>query len=269
MAPISIDGEEITGATIDGEEVQEITVDGQVAYTAGPEIPDSALYYWPMSEGSGTSAAESVNGADMSLNGLSWVSGDWEGGFALDGDGADDDATAPAYQMGSARDGDGWAYEFTIQTTADGRDTIIDAPEGAFSADNHYSIDLGNESAGDLSWFEVDDGGDNYLGVYTPGGVLNDGNKKHVVCNAPTQSTSDWEVYINDSAVSLTEGPAGSTGGTLGTTSDFTVETYFFNQHPNSAGGGYVDATLDAPMFHHRGLSRSEITDRYNAQPWS
>jgi len=41
MPPTSIDGNDITGATIDGEEVQEITVDGQVAYTAGPDIPDS------------------------------------------------------------------------------------------------------------------------------------------------------------------------------------------------------------------------------------
>ena len=46
MAPTSIDGTEITGATIDGEEVQEITVDGQVAYTAGPDIPDSAIAHF-------------------------------------------------------------------------------------------------------------------------------------------------------------------------------------------------------------------------------
>lgn len=41
--PTSIDGTDITSATIDGEEVQEITIDGQVAYTAGPDIPDSVV----------------------------------------------------------------------------------------------------------------------------------------------------------------------------------------------------------------------------------
>jgi hypothetical protein len=41
--PTSIDGTEITGATIDGTDVQEITVDGQTVFSAGPDIPDSAL----------------------------------------------------------------------------------------------------------------------------------------------------------------------------------------------------------------------------------
>jgi len=228
-----------------------------------------ALFHWRFAEGSDTTVEDSIGSADMSLNGVSWTSGTWEGGYAGSGDGTDDEATAPAYEIGSARDSNGWAYEFVIQTTADGRDTIIGAAEGQFSGDNNFTIELGNESAGDLSWFEVDDGGSNYLGVYTGGGVLNDGNKKHVICNAPSQSTADWEVYINDSSVSLTEGPASSSSGTLGTTSDFTVDTYFFNEHPNSGGGGFIDAILDNIIFYSQSLSRSEITDRYNAQPWS
>jgi len=40
MAPTSIDGNEITGATIDGQDVSEITVDGQTVFTA---IPDSVV----------------------------------------------------------------------------------------------------------------------------------------------------------------------------------------------------------------------------------
>ena len=38
MAPTSIDGNDITGATIDGQDVSEITVDGDVVFTAGPEV---------------------------------------------------------------------------------------------------------------------------------------------------------------------------------------------------------------------------------------
>jgi len=40
MAPTSIDGTEITGATIDGQEVQEITVGGDVVFTAEQIIDD-------------------------------------------------------------------------------------------------------------------------------------------------------------------------------------------------------------------------------------
>jgi len=61
MAPISIDGEEITGATIDGEEVQEITVDGQVAYTAGPDIPDSGLMHQYEADNLSKSDGDSVS----------------------------------------------------------------------------------------------------------------------------------------------------------------------------------------------------------------
>jgi len=42
MAPTSIDGNEITGATIDGQDVSEITVDGQTVFEAGPDIPDGS-----------------------------------------------------------------------------------------------------------------------------------------------------------------------------------------------------------------------------------
>jgi len=44
MIPTSIDGTDITGATIDGTDVQEITVDGQTVFTAGPDIPGSAVF---------------------------------------------------------------------------------------------------------------------------------------------------------------------------------------------------------------------------------
>ena len=41
MAPTSIDGTEITGATIDGQDVSEITVDGETVFTAIPDIVDN------------------------------------------------------------------------------------------------------------------------------------------------------------------------------------------------------------------------------------
>jgi len=44
MAPTSIDGSDITGATIDGQDVSEITVDGQTVFEAGPDIPDGPAY---------------------------------------------------------------------------------------------------------------------------------------------------------------------------------------------------------------------------------
>jgi len=48
--PTNIDGTDITGATIDGQAVEEITVDGDTVFTAGPDIPNSAVEQWPAAD---------------------------------------------------------------------------------------------------------------------------------------------------------------------------------------------------------------------------
>jgi len=86
MIPTSIDGTDITGATIDGTDVQEITVDGQTVFTSTQPatLHPSAIYRWPLDEGSGSIAANSITNDDFSLNtSTAWQSGNYQGGFAL------------------------------------------------------------------------------------------------------------------------------------------------------------------------------------------
>jgi len=64
MIPTSIDGTDITGATIDGTDVQEITVDGDTVFTAGPDIPASAVLNLVASDYSGSTWIANI-GADV------------------------------------------------------------------------------------------------------------------------------------------------------------------------------------------------------------
>jgi len=84
MAPTSIDGNEITGATIDGQDVSEITVDGQTVFTA---IPDSVVDSF---EDGDVSDWINVNGTNLeavqtSDNGASAPEGDWMSRSAMVG----------------------------------------------------------------------------------------------------------------------------------------------------------------------------------------
>jgi len=69
IPPTSIDGTDITGATIDGTDVQEITVDGQTVFTAGPDIPGSAVLHLDASSLSLSDGSAVTTWTDLEGNG--------------------------------------------------------------------------------------------------------------------------------------------------------------------------------------------------------
>jgi len=88
MAPITIDGTDVSTITIDGQDVSEITADGDVVYTA---IPDSGgSHQWDTDEGSGTTLADSIGSLDGTINGPTWTSGVGTGNAYLDYNGTGD-----------------------------------------------------------------------------------------------------------------------------------------------------------------------------------
>ena len=89
MAPTSIDGTEITGATIDGQDVSEITVDGETVFTA---IPDSIVYDFEDGDLNGWSGGGSID--NIAYNGTysgrfedtaTWSPSELSGGVQIDG----------------------------------------------------------------------------------------------------------------------------------------------------------------------------------------
>lgn len=99
MAPTSIDGNEITGATIDGQDVSEITVDGQTVFTAIPDVLD---YRWPWDDDSNNTLQQVASGGslDGTLQSGTYVSGVGSGGFHINFDPADNDYADVTYDNG-------------------------------------------------------------------------------------------------------------------------------------------------------------------------
>jgi len=63
-------------------------------------IPDAeGLHEWLLDEGSGTTAADRVADADLSLSGPSWESGIGVGDYVLDFDGSDDEGVADSADL--------------------------------------------------------------------------------------------------------------------------------------------------------------------------
>jgi len=86
--PLNIDGSQVSAVTIDGQNVSQITIDGQEVLSA---IPDSVTNQWPMDEGSGTLASDTVGSVSLSLYGANWqTDSTYEGGYSTSYDGTDD-----------------------------------------------------------------------------------------------------------------------------------------------------------------------------------
>ena len=255
MAPTSIDGTEITGATIDGQDVSEITVDGETVFTA---IPDSVEHRWSLSEGGGTTAADSVGSNDMSISGATWISGDYVDGYALDPDGSDDYGLVSTFYDSNNVVDHGLA--FTIDGLTQDATNIMGTRSDGFV----LLYDGANEpNAAPSLRFRDDTGTDVYF--VQPAVDLNDGNKHRIIFNIPSADANDAEIYVDGSSVSVNVEFNGSYSGSVTLDSD----TAFFARSTDGSIFNYIGTILDDIQFNTDQYSASEAQDDYDGQPWS
>ena len=140
MAPTSIDGTEITGATIDGQDVSEITVDGETVFTA---IPDSGVLRYRFEQNLiddfGTN-----NGTDNTSAGYRTLSA--EGSFAKSYDGVDDFITYPNLNVTSPSTSWTVAIFVILDSIPSSADAFIWHPRAEF--DMNISVDEGLSNDG-------------------------------------------------------------------------------------------------------------------------
>jgi len=258
MAPTSIDGNEIAGATIDGQNVSEITVDGDVVFTAGPDIPDSAIHQWPMDEGGGDSVADNIGSADGTINGgITWTSGSWEGGYALDSDGSSGSyiETTTLGDFGSSLDLE-WSLLVTVETTLTDRMALV----GVVESTEYWQLEVNDDQ--DQFGLNMRDADGNREDRYSTGVDVPDGDKHRLVVTSSNGTTSGMELYFDGSVVSSTSRV--SQGGS--NYQDFTNPVAFFRRGNDDQR---VDGILDNIILTDSELSASEIQEDYNNQPWS
>ena len=264
MAPTSIDGTDISSVTIDGTEVQEITADGQVVYTSGPDIPDSALFGWPFDEGSSTSVADEIGNEDGTVNGATWVTGDYEGGAALDGDGTDDRIETTKWgDFGSSKFLNDWSIAFTVDNMT-GAGNI-----GGTIADNtsngHYMFFSVGGRTVDVPEFRLRD--ENSTRAEVSGSTaINDGGKYRVFMGKSGNNPEDFDIYVNNSQESVT---VEVDDGTLSSMIDFQNAVAFLSSNSGGGFGNFADATLDYPIVYESAPTSGLVSDDYNLQPWS
>lgn len=208
-------------------------------------IPDSARNHWPMDEGTGSTIADVIGGADASITGDPvWVSGDYTGGVALDWDGVDDFASATVDVSAENE----WMLSTTIETNTTERGEIH-----WWDEDDSFGI-VGldtNQSSGKATWSVGDGSSVNSVETTT---TITDG-EKHRISSGVIENDQVFiavDGTIEDSTSFGTVGPIAS--------------DFYFSSNRNIPRE--YDGISDNPIIY-TDASQSTIDDDFALQTWS
>jgi len=268
MAPINLpDGSQVSEIVLpDGSTASEVLApDGSTVFSA---IPDSAVIHHPFVERSTSAIVDEIGNEDGTANGTTNVSGDYDEGYAEDGDGTDD------YIELTTLSGVNWmsqiatgphAISFTVETT----DT------GAIGAvrDDTDERQLGIRTS---SYFNAPNGplnvtyrvaADNERATVHSDTDITDGTRRRVTLNFPNGcgDPSSWEIWFNGSE----DGTTVESSGSPSPSSDFNREFVYFAYNNLGSISNHLNAVMDSWIWHDDNLSSQEIQDDYDRQPWS
>jgi len=266
MPPTSIDGTDITGATIDGTDVTEITVDGQTVFTAGPDLPDSAVRQWAFAERttSGTGViTETLANDDGDTTGgpTNTADNSFFDGFYEATDGVDDAILLPVSEFQSQLQSKDVGIAFTVRTTdVDDVDHML----GSLDGDASDRIQIFQDSEPDWIFEIRASGSENSLRV--PNSQISDGTIRRIFWQINTDDANNWAVFVNDS----------DTNANLNANNLNDLSTLDLNGNRVAFGAREFGGSLST--FHngdwdnvilYDAPSRQDITDDYQLQPWS
>jgi len=227
--------------------------------------PSSAIHRWKLDDVASGTATDSIGSADGTVNGVSSVSGDYQGGSAGDGDGVDDyiDTTT----LGSF--GLNMTSDFAIAFTLDGfTDTSRSHVAGVVnSTDSTFLlIRLAAVKDGDIQMIVSDKNGEDIDAATDSGSLIDDGGKYRVVINKTGNDGTDIEIWINKTEESSS--PV-FTQNNFQNPTDFDGNFALFARNNAGTIEENLDAILDDVIIYNDSLSSSEIQDDYNIQPWT
>ena len=222
--------------------------------------PGSAVHNWQYTEGSGTNAADAIGSADATLSLSSmWSSGNWLGGYSVEGDGTDDYVELGELGSWGSNINDGFAVLLSFESTSFSDESFM----GTFNSADNTGLDIRNESssAGQIEVFLRPSSGT--AANFETTGTYDDGNKHRLVVQSPDPQNDSIEVWIDGSQVST----SGATTAT-GTLSEFDFP--LVQNARNNAGSIelHTNDPIDNVVLCSDALTSQEITDDYNAQPW-
>jgi len=235
-------------------------------------LPSSAIHRWKLNDvGTGT-ATDYIQSEDGAVNGVTSVSGTFQGGSAGEGDGTGEYIDVGTLGTFGSQLATNSAFAFTVETTTD---TTASKVLGMFeTGGNSPSIRIGlNESANlgspgnsAIAFGIRDDDGDKHR-VGTDG-TLNDGAKHRVLWNVKDVTNNNSEIYVDGVQQSIDTNVDQSPSASQ--FSDFTRSVYLFAMNQKNNGGPTVgiDGIVDDVICYNDSLTAEEIADDYNLQPW-
>lgn len=228
--------------------------------TTGAVIPDSAIHRWILDESSGTTLSDSIGSISGTVNGATWVSGNWQGSYALEGDGTDD-----FIDWGDSTDFDpdsAYSITATIQTSGDG--VILHKASGGGGFADGFAVGLGvvgGVSSGQISFHQRNSNSNDADRIYT-NSTFNDGNKHRVgVTWTGTSGVSNMEIAVDGSFVATTTDSNEGFDGKSNSAPLQALAQDTFSQH-------YLPSVLDNVIYYNSALSESEFDSDFKTQPW-
>ena len=231
-------------------------------------IPDTGVIHsWPFAEGSGATTKDTTGNADGDILGdVSWVSGDWLEGFALESPGGTGDRVdcGTLGDFGSQLDGE-ITLAYTMQT---------DSTPGALWGGRNSNDDI--RFIGVIGRGDADDG---QIGVQFRDSNANDlrfnttsrydDNSKYSVVVRKTGNTGDdVEIWTGGAGENMTEDSEVTRDEDFGSgnVGDFNESWMWHDQadFDNEDPGTFGDARIATSAW-----TDDEIQAYHNAQPWS
>ena len=220
-------------------------------------IPDSAIHQWAFDEGSGSTATDSAGDNDLSISGASWVSNGFEGGFALDFDGTDDNATGSFISQLTGDNEFSFAFTVDLDNSSKGSEgtteqVIYNADEDG-SFENTFTCSVGNDSSDAFEFESRDSNGD----IAFRSGIDVSGESGLARLTITHDGSGNSTVYLNGSEVTDQ-----NLNGNVENDSGFAIAS-------DSKNDLYWDGRMDHPIAYDSELSSSEVQNDYDTQPWS
>jgi hypothetical protein len=229
--------------------IHKLDINGQTVEIDVIDIPDSVINRWLTDEGSGSTLADDRGGVDGSINGATWISGDYIGGYALDFDGTDDyvGLSGLSTETGART----WLTTLDLSSDITSRETPIALGSGGVGGQSAFRI--GVSGTNEAEFFVYDD---SESPIISPATTLSQG--KNRVGGFVDPDAGEVGIVLNGSVVGTT-----STAGSFQDSTDgarFGQDADGTDQYPHA---------IDEPLRANERFSADQFLNDYERQPWS
>ena len=232
-------------------------------------IPDAAVYRWTLDDVSSGTVTDSIRNADGTVNGVTSVSGNYQGGSAGQGDGSSADIVIPAADVDS--DGAVFNAGISIGFTIDGYSapSNTEAAVGNLTSVNNQegiSCQFNSNTAGDIV-FGRGDGSNGGPFVASQSAVITDISKYRIFMGIGSGgSESDVRLFADSSELSTTTTLSGTASNFTGFTDDLRL---FATTDETGSGDSYANAIIDDVIFYAAEPTPTLAQSDYDLQPWT